>query len=321
MMKDQRFRIKRHVIVIPHNANEVELATSVWQPNTFIIKDCNMKNKLYKIIKLLDGNNTIAEISKKNNIPRDEVEGIIEKLKVANVVEDRASNIVDYYVDNMHALYQSSRNVEQFCRDVIIVGDKKLQEILCDILRKTFPNKSFIADRKKIDLLEKFNEEKSAMNHEKFLRKFSDWKNCLIVFVNQYINPDVLITFNKVAEDLNIQWFNAGLDGPFLHVGPLFNNAEGPCYECLENQFLISSRHSEYYLKYKKKLMSGLNLNSETANSLTPLYMLLCSFVALEVSNFIATGNSLLEDKIFSIYLPTMEMSYHTMTKVQGCSV
>ena len=51
------------------------------------------------------------------------------------------------------------------------------------------------------------------------------------------------------------------------------------------------------------------------------LIHLLCSLSCIELINYISSGQCITKNKLLSLYLPTMEFTYHKILPLPGCRV
>jgi len=140
-----------------------------------------------------------------------------------------------------------------------------------------------------------------------------------LVYATQWINPLALQALNRIALELRISWMHAVVDGPFLFVGPIFLPSGSACYECLETRVTMNLRDATGYQRYKQALVAG-HIKEAPFHIERVLSALLAAHTAYEVLNFSLTGTSFTARKLLSIYLPTMEFSFHDILRVPGCA-
>lgn len=323
MMMRKTPRIKRHISVIPHNENEVELKTGIWNATSFMLRDDSGDNVLLPILLSLDGNKTINDIASENDVKRSDIEGIIDHLKTVDMIETTPANAIDYYLEMMPTLAaQEKTRLDENALQPVYVGDPECFEVLQSILQGVFGEKTLL--NKTDELMSVFAEHDDDWLHnglllERRLAQFSDWQNHFVIFVSKTINPIVIGKFNRIAYELNIPWLHAAIDGPFVFVGPTFYGKSGPCYDCFESRITMNIRESANYLKYKSALCHGLPMRINSMEIFKPINHVLCAHVALEATNFWLTRRSFTQGKVLSIYLPTMEIIYNDVARFSGC--
>lgn len=321
-------RIKPHFTIIPHTSNNVELRKGVWNPSSFTLTDESEKGKLFSILKDLNGKNSVADISKKHDVPRADVEGILDHLQQLGVIENNSSNLLDYYVDQacpsvMQRLYPSKPISG---KRIIILGNNPVNRILKDIISTYFVNSEIIeVDETSVQYKTLIGADDQwlydALKLENEIKIFSDWKDSFVIYAQKVINPIVCSRLNVITHELKIPWIHGAIDGPFLLVGPLFSVPSGPCYSCFETRVSMNLREHASYVRYKQGLVEGKVTDDEASTLQLPLVHLLASHLALDVINFLAMGTGFTRNKVLSIYLPTMEIAFNEVLRVSTCSV
>jgi thiazole/oxazole-forming peptide maturase SagC family component len=314
------YRIKRYFTTIYHSLNDIEFRFGVWNPTSYNVNDSSESGNLASIIKLLDGTMSTKEIAKKIDIRRDEIEGLIDHLLSINVLEKESGSAMDSYLDNIQLPFHRSDSIVNPETPVIIIGSEMLQEEIMKqsgIEMTAIPHDSEqwkVIKNPNLDWLD------DGLKFQEKLELFAEWKGHLAVVALDIINPLIFKVLNKVFHELEIPWIHAALDGPFVFVGPTIVSGSTSCYQCLEKRILMNLREVDSYVSYKKLLIEGKMKVGEPQVG-RAIHGILAAHTAFELMNLKASGNSFTQDKIMSIYLPTMEVSYNEVLKVPGCTV
>jgi thiazole/oxazole-forming peptide maturase SagC family component len=148
---------------------------------------------------------------------------------------------------------------------------------------------------------------------------FEEWRNSIVVSVDRIVNPLHARTLNMVAYALGFPVIHAGIDGPFLMVGPTVLPKQTACYECFDTRILMNMRQNSGYQSYKNALAAG-NIRYAELPLLKPLAGLLAAHVALETINLAVTGSNFTINKALTIHVPTMEICFHDVLKLPSCT-
>jgi bacteriocin biosynthesis cyclodehydratase domain-containing protein len=317
-------RLKRHYSLVTHGADVVELRYGVWNPNSITLTDESKSGTLLRILSRLDGSISPNEIAKVEKIPQAEVEALIDHLVQLNAVESASAHALDQYLDQLVPALKSESTSLLPERPILLLGDPGLTEPIRQLLASSLPDTSItVLDKRDpgVQVLER-NETGWLLDGLAFQEKmlqFASWKNSMIISATKIINPVQDRILNRVCLNLRIPWIHAAIDGPFLFVGPTFIPGRSACYECLETRLLMNMRDSGSYQRYKQAIVEG-EIRAGELPVAPMLQGLLASHTALEALNLALTKSSFTTNKILSIFLPTMEFTYHEVLRVPGCT-
>jgi bacteriocin biosynthesis cyclodehydratase domain-containing protein len=316
-------RIKRHYSIIAHSPDIVELRHGVWNPISFTLTDEDESGYLFRLLTRLDGSLSPRELAKAENVPRAEVEALLDHLIELGVVESGPSSSLDYYLDHIVPTLQPVHRPTVH-RPVLLLGDpdmnREIQRYLESSLKDTEVTALTAEDPVWLALSD--NDPSWLTSGIAFQEKvglFETWKNKLIVFTMKVINPIQLRTLNRIVLEHRVPWIHAALDGPFLFVGPTFVPHRSPCYECFETRVMMNLRENASYQRYKQTLVKGGIKNGELPIIEPALVGLLASHTALEALNFVLTDRAFTMSKVLAIYLPTMEFTFNEVFRVPSC--
>ena len=319
-----KLRVKRHYSIIAHSPDIVELRYGVWNPTSFTLTDQTNSGKLFGILSSLDGSLSPSEVAQKENVPRTEVESLLDHLLELGVLESTASNALDHYLQDTIPNFRASPAEEMRKSRVTLLGDAELvsqiQQHLAQalpaaditVVRPSDPAAAQLGDRDTSWLL-------NALEFEKRMPLFEQWRDSFLVTAMKVIDPIQLRVLNRVTLEHRIPWLHAALDGPFLFVGPIFVPYRSACYECLETRVMMNLRGAASYQSYKRALADQRVKRGELPVE-PVLSALLASHTALEALNYLLTGSSFTAGKILAIYLPTMEFTFNEVLRVPGCA-
>lgn len=315
-------RIKKYYSIVAHSPDVVELRHGVWNPTSFTLTDDSKSGHLFRILERLDGSTTPAVLARELNVPRNEIEDLIDHLNEKGLLEDGPTNSIDYYLEN--CVPSCGMGNAGSIPSVLLLGSSSLTHDIHRLLVPSLPDASIsiVAERDE-KLMELWNGDDAWLHDaEAYQRKvlpFDEWKKSFIVMVQSIINPLHFTAINRVCLEYRIPWMHVALDGPFLLIGPIIVPFRSACYNCLETRVIMNMRQDASYQSYKAALA-----RRELQVGSIPIEAVICNMVAshagLEIVNFLQTGYSATVGKILSIFLPTMEFSYSDVLRVPGCN-
>ncbi len=316
-------RIQRQYSVVAHSRNVVELRAGAWNPVSFTLTDEAGSGNLFRILGKLDGSASSSAIAQALNVPRSDVEALIDHLDQIGVLDAGGGSALEYYLDNLVPTLVRERSLTAK-KPVLLLGDP---EMTSEFRRHLTASIEGVAIRElgaadpALAVLSR-NDTSWFTNglqlHEK-LAAFSSFRDHYVVHLSASVNPIELAILNRVAIELGLPWLSGVVDGPFVMVGPTFIPPSSPCFQCLETRIMMNLRESDSYVRYKNALVEG-----EIVGARAPLQSALCSMVAshaaLDAINFLLTGSAFTNNKLLSIYLPTMEFAYNEVLRLPGCT-
>lgn len=325
-MNDKKIRIKPYLAIIAHTPDVVELRAGVWNQVSFTIQDDTKSGLLYQFIKALDGTHSLSEITRALTMPRSEAEGIIDYLLQLDVLENGASNAFDYFTDIYTPAFKSKQKDPETVINtkIVVISESTLG---CEIkarLMETTPLKTIELIDEHSELFQLLNNNDSSWMHnallfEELLLNFKALEGGFVVLALENINPIFTKKFNRIATALNLSWIHAAIDGPFIFIGPLFESCKTACYECFETRISMNLREYSAYQSYKAALVEDKIMRKSEFPMKPLLNSLMISHLAMEVLNFALTGCCFTKNKVLSIYLPTMEITFNEFVKVSTC--
>ncbi|MBT5472051.1 MAG: TOMM precursor leader peptide-binding protein [Nitrospina sp.] len=316
-------RIKRPFNVILHSADEVELRVGSWNPVSFNITDDQKTGRVSRFIEALDGKDTPKKIGDDIGMSTEEVDNLIEQLRILDVLEEEPLTALDHYLDqNLPTL--RTWGVPDLPKSVIIISDLPEREEIAERLSASLKDISInvLADDSSLNHILRTGEDEWIHDQLKFedvVHQFELWKDSFILFFDHTANPLTRRKLNRIALALKFPWLSAVMDGPFLLIGPLAVPDETPCFECLEKRILMNLSDPAGYINYKNALANGVARSLDWSPQ-PMLTQLLSAHVGIEALNYLVTGNSFLRGRMLSIYLPSMEFVYHQILQIPQCA-
>ncbi len=313
-------RIKKSYSIVVHDPDTVELRFGVWNVHSHLLKDESKNSKLFQLLLALSEGVSIPEIVQKYEVPRSEIEGLIDQLTQLGVIEHSPTSIFDLYLEQISPLHRRSGAGKEKIKPILLLGDHQLsREIARNLDADLQKSKVEIVDPKTLlDLSNRWME--NGLEFEKKLLEFESWKDHFIVLAQEYIDPLLGYALGRITHALNIPWLNVSIDGPCLFIGPTFQGSEGPCYNCFETKVLMNLKEQENYRKFKISLA-----NEKVKFGASPLFSslisLASSLASFEIINFSLTGCSFTKRKVLSIYLPTMEIVFNDLLQLSSCEI
>jgi hypothetical protein len=139
-----------------------------------------------------------------------------------------------------------------------------------------------------------------------------------VVFLDEVNNPLFINTLAAVCRELRCPFLPVILDGPFLHVGPMYLDPS-PCFECFETRILTHIRDKAAYVAYKNSFANGTSLQKKNSGLSVCSTNIAQSLATSQCVAFHMSGSCHVADKLLSVYLPTMEFVYHDLLSVSSC--
>lgn len=317
----EKIRIKPRFSTIIHNQNMVELRNGVWNSVSHMLNDESEEGILAKIILGLNDQLDPADIAKNIGISRSKIESVLDYMQQLGVLQSKSETFIDYYVENViPTLRRPGQFKYKISKSVVFVGDeyinKKIHTQLNELLDLDIEDGSSLWA-----LIQKAGDDWlfDALEQERFVEQFKAWQGKFIVFTTKHINPVLATRINRIAYELNIPWLHLAVDGPFIFIGPTFQGAQGPCYDCFETRISMNLRESDSYQKYKNAIAENQVYTQEDDPLLAVTSNILSTHATLEILNFLTTDCSFTTNKTLSIFLPTMEFVYHELLRLPAC--
>lgn len=321
MGDNMHYRIRQQVSVIPHSPDEVELRQGVWNAVSMTFTDEQHSGQLARIVTRLDGTASLSRIASEEQVPREQVERLVDDLVAYGLVEDAPSTAIDHYL----AGATQWRIAEDLDRDqrVLVLADPPLQELVLSGL-------SAVLGEARVEVVSRDDPAAAVLDSldtswlndglatEERLAVFEGWKDAVVVAACTTVNPVRTTVLNRACLHHGIRWVHAALDGPFALIGPSFLPRESSCYECLETRVLMNLREAASYQRYKTAILAA-RVRDGAEPMLAPFASILGSHLVIEALNLVLTGTSFTVGKVLGIHLPTMEVSFPDVLRVPGC--
>jgi len=318
-----RPRLKRHLAIVAHSADVVELRHGTWNPVSFTLSDDSGTGALLGVLSRLDGRRSLGEVAAEAGVPRREVDKVVGQLAELDLIESRAEHMLDFYIDHMVPnLLPFGGEARAPETSMVVLGDGSVPEHLAALLQRSAPGMScevLGADHELRALLRDPDPWLyDGLTAEANMESFAGWRESFVAAASARVDPCELRALNRVALTHGFSWIHAAVDGPFLLVGPTFVPGRSACYECLDARVLMNMREAGSYQSYKRALAEG-RVSGGLAPLDATLESMLASHAAFESLNFLLTGAGFTVGKMLAIYLPTMEFTFNEVLRLPGC--
>jgi bacteriocin biosynthesis cyclodehydratase domain-containing protein len=315
------YRIRRYFSVVAHSPDMAEIRYGVWNPTSCTLRDESSSGTLTRLLLRLDGTSSVSEIAESERVATHEVEQLLERLNELGMLENAATNALDFVLERTPGA--KGGNVEPPDRPmpVAIMGDAELAGAIAGLLRGSLPDLPVVLPPETADphaLQSIADPDDDALAFQAELLLFEDWRNHLLIVVQRVVDPELAHRINRICLALRTPWLHAALDGPFLFVGPLTVPNRSACFDCFETRVMMNLRESANYQRYKRAVVERL-VRVGTVPVEPVLRNLLAGHTAIEALNYLLTEHSCLIGKVLSIYLPTMEFTYHDVLRLPNC--
>ena len=312
-------RLKRHLSIVVHGPDLVELRHGVWNPESYTLRDESQAGRLHRLIARLDGAARPSQIAREENVPLEDVEGLIDHLDDLGFIEENATSALDYYLDKLVPWRSDGKPP---ARAVTMLGDGPATDAVAGYLRESLPDLELraAANGAAAEMIRSLSgrDLNDGLAFEDAVDAADGWRDSLVIHASTTIDPVALRVLNRVCFGVGVPCLHAALDGPFILVGPLVIPGRSACYECLEKRVTMNLRERESYLRYKQAIAEH-RVTHGTQPVQPVLLGLLASHAALEALNFLATGSTFTINKLLAIYVPTMEIVYNEVLRVPSC--
>jgi bacteriocin biosynthesis cyclodehydratase domain-containing protein len=311
-------RLKRSLTVVAHSADRVELRSGVWNPASVTLSDETQSGALLRIISRLDGSISPRRLAAEEDLPREDVERVIDHLMKAGAIEEEATTALDHYLEQSLSWTLA---VERDAPPLRLLGDAALGARLAELLGDSLldaeldgrPDPLWDQLGGDVDWLD------DGLRFRQRLERFNPWSGRLLAVASATVDPVRMRALNRVCLALGVPWLHAAIDGPFVFVGPLVVPRRSACYECLETRITMNLRQGASYAAYKRALAERRARQGDLP-LLPAVGGLLAGHASLELLNFALTGATFTVGKVLAIYLPTMEISFNEVLRVPGCA-
>jgi bacteriocin biosynthesis cyclodehydratase domain-containing protein len=320
-MRESTPRIKRRYSLVAHSPDVVELRYGVFNPTSHTISDETLGGKLSTVLELLNGTMTSKEIAARVQMPRRDIDLIVDHLDALDLLEDQHTSALDHYLDS--ATWGYSLETGDVARGVL-VGTGELVEAIEGYLQGGVANHLGLSTEKDEEALAVLSGHDRSwlfdpLGLEEKLAHFESWSGSFVVFAPDTVNPTVAQAMNRVCLGLTVPWLHMALDGPFLLIGPTVFPGRTACYECFEQRVGMNMRENANYQRYKNALVSQRVRHGRPPTEPCSIG-LAAAHAAMEALNYLLTGYTFTVGKVLTIYLPTMEIVFNEILRYPACA-
>ena len=313
-------KLKKHLSIVYHNKNCVEVRDGVWNSNSYIFSDSDKEEKLWKLFEELNPNEDMVDDSSQSDRFHRDFKHLTEELSHLDLLDDPNEWNSD---DNQRYFHSASTNITPSSQ-IAVISDGVVSRFIAENL-KHHPNKYDSAGP------EHFSELRTLLTTQDLTKKseieiselsgsFSALENRFVICVEDEPDPIFFKNFDMIARNLNISWIHGVTDGPYLFIGPTFiQRGLSPCYGCLESRFLMNCQEPVHYQNYKKALLKESVTHGACVQARSHIPLLLAGHILHEVHQFLSSDKNITTGKVLAIHLPTMCFTYHDILKLSGC--
>lgn len=311
-------RLKRSLTVVAHSADRVELRSGVWNPASVTLSDETESGALLRIVSRLDGSVSPRQLATEEDLPREDVERVIDHLMEAGAIEDEPATALDHYLE--HTLSWGATDAPD-APPLRLLGDASIGARLADLVGEGMLDADLASRPDPLwhELGGDLGWLDDGLAFQQGLERFRAWSGRLLAVATATVDPVRMRALNRVCLALGTPWLHTAIDGPFLFVGPLVVPQRSSCYECMETRITMNLRQGASYTAYKRALAER-RASPGDVPVLDAVGGLLAGHAALELLNFALTGATFTVGKVLAIYLPTMEISFNEVLRVPGCA-
>lgn len=304
-------RLRPNVTVVSHSPDIVELRTGVWNARSTTLTDDKESGTLSPLIRGLQSGKNHADLSRELKVSRSELEATIDTLTELGLIETEPAGVYGLIIDKMSPF---PTRAEAFAGDIIVIGAPAIGARVAEQIGGGTPGNVHVlpANDPVVSRLFELDQNSFAngLDAQRLFEEFAEWKDALIVFAVEVINPVAFHVVNHLSGGVGFTWIHAAMDGPYLFIGPTVIPGRSASYDSFERRVIMNMRETEAYSKYQNAIVEHKVTFGDIVNA-TPLRDLLSSHLSLEVLNWVQSGNNFTINKCLGIYLPTMEIAFH----------
>lgn len=303
--------------LVPHDPDTVELRTGVWNSQTLTLHDDSAQGHLWPALKGLRAGRPAREIAAEVGVPARDVESLIDHLVGLDVIVDEPRSALDTFIGGA----ANGRGDVPAPSRLVFAGANPIHDRVAADLRDHLecPIETLEPGAPLLGDLTGSSPDRLAdgLEIERLRERFADLAGAFVVCARPRNHPLWFGLVDDVAHAVGFTWLHATIDGPFVYVGPTVVPNRTAGYRTFETRVSMNIRESASYLAYKEALAERQVLEA-AAGVFGPLAGMLAGHVALEVTNWFATGSNFTVNKVLGIYLPTMEIAYHEVLPLPG---
>ena len=318
------YKIRPHFSMIPHNNNFVELRYGSWNAESYFFKDDTQSNKLLPLFRVfLDESGTEQKLLEKEGIKisRSDLEMLLDHLMELGVVQKETGDEIGYsklfYNSSLGLLSQET----SFQGTLRLMGTSEELELLKALLKREDPLLMPVCYDETSEVFKKIqalDSNASELEIAELGESFQSWKGDLVAICFESNDPLFFLNFNRIALWVGFKWIPAFMDGPFIYVGPSFQPKQGACFECLETRVISNLREDLNYIQ-SKSTRDTLSPSLKKVQYYSSLSAIKIGHLGAELMRWMKDGSCFTRNRIFSIYVPTMEVTYHPILRVPRC--
>lgn len=291
--------------IIPYSLNRVELRKGIWNSESTIMEDVASTGVLWPTLDFMSQGLDSEEILQRvSGLTRDVYNDLVTRLLSMRVLIEEQSNSQPHRITSRPVwIFSDSPHLARLLNQILLDEGVEVTILGENTKPAAVLFRELRLDTSTDELLQEENARQIALGLEQSPDAF------LVVAMIQN-NPALLRSIDKLARRAGISWLHAAIDGPALYIGPFVIPGVTASYQTFEQRVAMNLRERQSYLSWMRAAISGKVRFGEPVIDSSVL-ALLAAHVAHEVTNLAFQELSTTRNKVLSIYLPTMEISYN----------
>jgi len=306
------YKLRSDVTVVRHAADSYEFRFGIWNTHS-IFADLGSDVDLLGLLGELPSKSSPSELAQKYGVSVSDLEDLLQHLESEKL-------FINDVPDPLFSLFASHDFGREGQRSSFVIISEGQQAALLEggltdagatvrFMSAELLETLLAASR---DLADDFDISTATVAAR------SELEGSTVVFLDEVNNPLFINTLAAVCRELRCPFLPIILDGPFLHIGPMYLDPS-PCFECFETRILSHVRDKVSYVAYKNSFANGDSLKKKNSGLSVWSKNIAESLATSQCIAFHMSGSCHVASKLLSVYLPTMEFVYHDLLSVSSC--
>lgn len=317
------------------------------EENIMLLKGNSVSDVVERLLPLMDGKNTIEQISKKlDDIPEETIIKVIEMLQEHFVVEDgddvNKSNLpqeviknyssqIDYFTLFSERLLHDGTRVNKFKlfetlyeKTCLVIGDGKVAKAtISELATNGIGNIMICVEDENNQLV--IEELSNSFPYVNFKKQNIDYissgsKLDMVILADDIITDNKSRKINEMCIINNIPWITINIGEIRFEVGPLVVPHETACYSCYMNRLNGNRAHFEEEMTYSNyKNLESDNIKVFMSDTMVRVAAGIMTWEVVKylskIFSCVTTG------RVIHFNILNLEMKTHTILKMPKCKV
>jgi hypothetical protein len=272
--------------------------------------------ELARVVRLLDGTRTTAEVALQSGVAREAVEGVVDHLLAQGLLQASADSYIDHLVD----LLGSARSGTASRRDVRVVGGALAMRIAA-LLAESEPALNVDTNPRVSARLDELARDDAwladGLEQTRAMQPFAAWAQSLVILADDLVDPHRARAEPGGARP-RVPHAARRAGRPLRARRP----ARRPRCECVLGVLRDAARHEHAPQRGLRRLQEGARPGQRRgASDPVPVVASLAASLAVtDALSFVTTDEAVTIDQAWSVFLPTMEITNHEVLRVPGCA-